>query len=59
MTYAPSSSQVLLSLFRHEPAPTHMAVVVDAPGANFRNALYPQYKAGRAAAPEGESHGTK
>ena len=28
--------QILLSLFNHKPPPTHMAVVVDAPGANFR-----------------------
>jgi len=28
--------QILLSLFNHKPPPTHMAVVVDAPGATFR-----------------------
>jgi hypothetical protein len=28
--------QILISLFGHKPPPTHMAVVVDAPGANFR-----------------------
>jgi hypothetical protein len=45
--------QVLLTLFNHKPPPTHMAVVVDAPGATFRNLLYPQYKAGRSEAPAG------
>jgi hypothetical protein len=29
---------ILLSLFNHKPPPTHMAVVVDAPGATFRHA---------------------
>ncbi|GBF96296.1 DNA polymerase I [Raphidocelis subcapitata] len=57
--------QILLSLFGHKPPPTHMAVVVDAPGATFRwggvgvptyppsNLLYPDYKAHRTEAPAG------
>ncbi|KAI8476382.1 MAG: PIN domain-like protein [Monoraphidium minutum] len=44
---------ILLGLFAHKPPPTHMAVVVDAPGANFRNVLYPQYKGQRSEAPPG------
>lgn len=32
--------------------PTHLAVVIDYPGPNFRDELYPDYKANREAAPE-------
>ncbi len=32
--------------------PTHIAVVFDPPGPNFRNEIYPQYKAHRDATPE-------
>lgn len=45
--------QLLLTLLRHEPPPTHVAVAVDAPGATFRSAMFPLYKAGRAEAPAG------
>jgi DNA polymerase-1 len=33
--------------------PTYFAVVFDAKGKTFRNALYPQYKANRPSMPEG------
>lgn len=35
-----------------EYQPTHMAVVFDAPGGSFRNALYDQYKVNRPAMPD-------
>src|SRR6188474_1136125 len=38
--------QMLLKIER-EQRPTHLCVVFDAPGENFRHALHPQYKAHR------------
>jgi 5'-3' exonuclease len=38
---------------RTRPAATHMAVVVDAPGATWRHERYPQYKAQRLPSPPG------
>jgi DNA polymerase-1 len=32
--------------------PTHIAVVFDPPGPNFRHEMYPEYKANREATPE-------
>jgi DNA polymerase-1 len=42
----------MLQRIRGEYSPSHMAVVFDAPGKNFRHGLYQQYKAHRLAMPE-------
>jgi DNA polymerase-1 len=42
---------MLLKLVREE-RPSHVAVVFDAPGATFRDELFPAYKANRAALPD-------
>jgi DNA polymerase I len=42
---------MVLKLLRTEQ-PTHVAVVFDAPGATFRDTLFPAYKANRAAMPD-------
>ena len=44
-------SRMLLKLLR-EQDPSHIAVIFDAPGKTFRNEMYPEYKANRAAVPE-------
>src|SRR5206468_5377112 len=43
-------SQMLLRIER-EHRPTHLCVVYDAPGDNFRNEIYPEYKAHRPSMP--------
>ncbi len=42
---------MVLKLLRSE-RPTHLAVVFDAPGPTFRDALFPEYKANREAMPD-------
>ena len=42
----------MLDKLRKDYAPEHMAVVFDAPGKTFRDALYPQYKAHRPPMPD-------
>lgn len=42
----------MLDKLRKDYAPEHMAVVFDAPGKTFRDALYPHYKAHRPPMPE-------
>jgi DNA polymerase-1 len=42
----------MLQRVREEYAPTHLAMVFDAPGKNFRHDLFPTYKARRLAMPE-------
>ncbi|HEV8718136.1 MAG TPA: 5'-3' exonuclease H3TH domain-containing protein, partial [Candidatus Binatia bacterium] len=42
----------MLQRVREEYAPSHLAVIFDAPGKNFRHALFPTYKARRLAMPE-------
>lgn len=42
---------MLLKLLREE-RPTHLGIVFDAPGGSFRDRLYPDYKANRAAMPD-------
>ncbi|HKA53561.1 MAG TPA: DNA polymerase I [Candidatus Binatia bacterium] len=42
----------MLQRVRTEYAPSHLAVVFDAPGKNFRHTLFPTYKARRPAMPE-------
>jgi DNA polymerase I len=42
----------MLQRVRTEYAPSHLAVIFDAPGKNFRHALFPTYKARRLAMPE-------
>jgi DNA polymerase I len=44
-------TRVLLKLLREEN-PSHIAVVFDAPGKNFRHEMYPEYKANRSETPE-------
>jgi DNA polymerase I len=41
----------LLLLLETPPRPTHLAVVFDAEGKNFRHEMYPDYKANRPPAP--------
>jgi len=43
-------ARILLKILR-EYDPTHIAVVFDAPGRTFRDEIYPEYKATRAATP--------
>ena len=38
--------------FLRAEAPTHVAMVFDAPGATFRDELFPDYKANRSAMPD-------
>jgi DNA polymerase-1 len=42
---------MILKLLREE-RPTHLAIVFDAPGATFRDTLFPDYKANRGALPD-------
>lgn len=42
----------MLQRVRADYAPSHLAVIFDAPGKNFRHTLYPSYKASRLAMPE-------
>lgn len=42
----------MLHRIRDEHAPSHLGVVLDAPGKNFRHTAYPKYKANRASMPE-------
>lgn len=44
-------ARMLIKLLR-EHDPSHIVIVFDAPGKNFRNDLYPEYKANRDKAPE-------
>ena len=44
-------TNALLDVIRNE-APSHIAVVFDAPGGSFRNETYPEYKANRDETPE-------
>ena len=44
-------TSMLLKLLREE-RPTHLALVFDAPGETFRDALFPAYKANRSAMPD-------
>ncbi|MBQ6086824.1 MAG: DNA polymerase I [Bacteroidales bacterium] len=44
-------TKYLLELMEREK-PTHLGVAFDPPGGTFRNALYPEYKANRAATPQ-------
>lgn len=44
-------TRILLKIL-HDEAPSHVVMVFDAPGPNFRNDLYPKYKANRPEAPE-------
>jgi DNA polymerase-1 len=44
-------TRILLNLIR-DRAPRHVAVVFDAPGPSFREAMYPPYKANRTERPE-------
>lgn len=42
----------MLDKLRKDYAPEHMAVIFDAPGKTFRDAMYPQYKANRPPMPD-------
>ena len=42
----------MLHRIRDEHAPSHLGMVLDAPGKNFRHTAYPEYKANRASMPE-------
>lgn len=42
----------MLHRIRDEHAPSHLGMVLDAPGKNFRHQAYPEYKANRASMPE-------
>ncbi|HPQ95181.1 MAG: DNA polymerase I [Thiothrix sp.] len=42
----------MLDKLRKDYEPEHMAVIFDAPGKTFRDALYPQYKANRPSMPD-------
>ena len=42
----------MLAQILRDLAPTHIAVVFDRPGPNFRHAIYPEYKANRSEAPD-------
>ena len=42
----------MLHRIRDEHAPSHLGMVLDAPGKNFRHRAYPEYKANRASMPE-------